>query len=214
MIRIYITKMSVLSKLIETTFATTSAKSVDIKFDLSFTKKIMMYYLCIAVDTFINNSHRFDSAIQSKVCKIMISFIVLMSEDKNILDYDLARVMKMVRESNIREKTIMTTKLGKMSHDERQVDNELKKNKQEGWETGAHNQRYTKYNADVANKEYEIRDAFGPLNDGDIGDAGDAGDAGDGEGDDDRDIDRNDDRDDETAETDDEEYRDDGSDND
>ena len=214
MIRIYITKMSVLSKLIETTFATTSARSVDIKFDLSFTKKIMMYYLCIAVDTFINNSHRFDSAIQSKVCKIMISFIVLMSEDKNILDYDLARVMKMVRESNIREKTIMTTKLGKMSHDERQVDNELKKNKQEGWETGTHNQRYTKYNADVANKEYEIRDAFGSLNDGDIGDAGDAGDADNGEGDDDRDIDRNDDRDDETAETDDEEYRDDGSDND
>ena len=209
MIRIYIKEMSVLNKLIETTFAKTSfgmssgGGGGDTRFDLLFTKKIMMYYLCIAVDSFINNSRRFDAPTQAKVCKIMVSFIKLMSEDKLILDYELSNVMKMVRESSNKEKTLMTTKLGEMSHDERQVDNELKKNKQEGWETGAHNQRYTKYNADVADKEYKIRGVYRPINDIDVRDDGDVGDVGDiidvGE-DDDRDID------DDNAETDDEEY--------
>ena len=222
MIRNYIKQMAIINKLIETTFARTTMGNDtvggDMIFDIPFTKKVMMYYLCISIYSFIHMP-QIDGSMKADVCKIIVSFIRFMSEDKLILEYDLSGVMKMVRESGSKEKTIITTKLRDMSHDERDVDNILKQHKIDRWGTGAKNNLYTKYDAGIANKEYEIRGDYVNINDidEDIGDIGDIGDFRNVRKDksrngntfinDDEDIDRHDDDDDEMAETDDEEFR-------
>ena len=218
MIRIYIKQMAILNKLIETTFPRTTVGNgvvgVDTIFDIPFTKKLMMYYLCIAVHSFIHMTQIGEPSMQADTCKIMVSFLRFMIEDKLIIEYDLSSVMKMVRESGNKEKKLITTKLRDMSHDEREVDNMLKKNKQEGWGTGAKNNLYTKYDKVVADKEYGIRGDYEnidmDMDDMDIGNVRNVknknGNNTDINVNDDDDIDRNDDEDDELAETDDEEF--------
>lgn len=74
--------------------------------------------------------------LAEKIAKIIVSFTNFICHDKSAIDYNYKSLMELILRSKEKEKDGITDYLGKMTVEERAIENLLKKNKLEQWGIG------------------------------------------------------------------------------
>jgi hypothetical protein len=74
--------------------------------------------------------------LAEKIAKIIVSFTNFVCHDKSAIDYNYKSLMELILRSKEKEKDGITEYLGKMTVEERAIENLLKKNKLEQWGIG------------------------------------------------------------------------------
>jgi len=96
-------------------------------------------------------------ALCEKIASLIVSFTTFICKDKKVIDYNYKTLMEMVLRSKEKEKDEITDYLGKMTVEERKVENLFKKNKLERWSVGQQKGIHT-YQGDTYDAEREEMD--------------------------------------------------------
>jgi len=78
-----------------------------------------------------------EGELAEKIAAIIVTFTNFICKDKTAIDYNYKHLMDFILRSKEKEKSEITNYLGKMTAEERAIENNLKKNKLKRWSKGA-----------------------------------------------------------------------------